>query len=153
METRFAALTVTATLALTDSKLAEMVAFPTFFAVASPLVVMETTEVADEAHVATPVTSCVVPSEKVAFAVNCCDKPRASVALEGVITIEVAYAAVTVMDAAPDTVPDVAVMLAVPAASARAKPLVGEVSLTVATNVFEEAQVTALVRFCVLPSL
>jgi hypothetical protein len=67
--------------------------------------------------------------------------------------IEVADADDTVRVAVPETVPEVAVMLALPAAIACANPLVGEVLLTVATAVFEEAHVALPVRLCVLLSL
>ena len=67
--------------------------------------------------------------------------------------IKVANADDIVRVAVPETVPDVAVMLALPTAIACANPLVGDVLLTVATAGFEEAQVALPVRFCVLLSL
>jgi hypothetical protein len=54
---KFAALTISEVLALTDSNDAEMVVVPTFFAVASPLTVMKATEVAEEPQEVTSVTS------------------------------------------------------------------------------------------------
>jgi hypothetical protein len=47
-------------------------------------------------------------------------------------------------------VPDVAVTVAVPCATAVANPVV---FFTVATEVFEEVQVAVVVRFCVVPSV
>ena len=46
--------------------------------------------------------------------------------------------------------PDVAVMLALPCATAVATPVV---LFTVATEVFDELQVAVVVRFCVDPSV
>jgi hypothetical protein len=57
IDCKFAALTVSEVLALTDSNDAEMVVVPTFFAVASPLTVMKATEVAEELQEVTSVTS------------------------------------------------------------------------------------------------
>jgi hypothetical protein len=56
MEFRFAAFTVKEVLPVTPPKIAEIVALPTFLAVARPLVVMEATEPADDLQVETPVT-------------------------------------------------------------------------------------------------
>jgi hypothetical protein len=47
-------------------------------------------------------------------------------------------------------VPDVAVMLALPCATAVANPVV---LFTVATEVFDEVQVAVVVKFCVDPSV
>jgi hypothetical protein len=57
IESRFAAFTVSEVLALTDSNDTEMVVVPTFFAVTSPLTVMNATEVAEELQELTFVTS------------------------------------------------------------------------------------------------
>jgi len=67
--------------------------------------------------------------------------------------METADAEVTVRIVVPDTVPEVAVMIALPFASVLAKPDVGDVLLTVATVVSEEFQATLLVKFWVLLSL
>ncbi len=67
--------------------------------------------------------------------------------------IEVAEAEVTLSVAVPEIDPDVAVMVTLPFATACTSPLVGEVVLTVAMAIFEEAQVALPVRFCWLPSL
>ncbi len=63
--------------------------------------------------------------------------------------IEVKTAAVTVKVAEPLMLPEVAVMVAVPGATAVASPL----SFTVATVAAEEVHLTVLLRFCVLPLL
>jgi hypothetical protein len=57
IDSKFAAFTVREVFALADSKETEMVVVPTFFAVASPLIVMKATEVFEELHDATLVTS------------------------------------------------------------------------------------------------
>jgi hypothetical protein len=67
--------------------------------------------------------------------------------------IEFSDAFVTVNAAVPETLPDVAVIVVFPAASALATPFVPDVLLIVATAGDDELQVTELVRFCVLPSL
>ena len=62
----------------------------------------------------------------------------------------VSTAAVTVSVTAGEvTAPLVAVMLAVPAVAEVADPLLPAALLMVATPVFEDDQVTLLVRFCV----
>jgi hypothetical protein len=71
------------------------------------------------------------------------------VELAGVTAIETRTGAVTVKDAAPLTEPDVAVMVVAPMDAAVATPP----ELMVATEVAEEAQMTLLVRFCVVPLL
>jgi len=71
MEFRFAAFTVTTDVPFIPPNEACTVDDPTFLAVPSPLAVIETTLVAEDCHVATPVMSCLLLSEKVAFAVNC----------------------------------------------------------------------------------
>jgi hypothetical protein len=57
---------------------------------------------------------------------------------------------VTVSVAVPDTLPEVAVMVLEPTAAAVAFPLVPDVLLIVATAVFDELQVTDVVRTCVV---
>ena len=82
-------------------------------------------------------------------AVNCCVAPALIDAVAGVTAIDCSVF-VTVNTAAGEvTVPSVAVMLLVPAATPVAKPL----ALIVATDVVPDVQVTELVIFAVLPSL
>jgi hypothetical protein len=71
IELRFAALTVSDVLLLTAPKVALIFVLPTFLAVARPLIVIEATEPVDDFQIAVSLTSWLVPSEKVAFAVNC----------------------------------------------------------------------------------
>jgi hypothetical protein len=67
----------------------------------------------------------------------------------GVTAIEVNTAEVTVNVAEPLTVPEVAVMVALPCATLVASPPLP----TVATEGFEEIQLALEVRFCVVPLL
>jgi hypothetical protein len=67
--------------------------------------------------------------------------------------METANAEVTVKEVVPETAPSLAVMVALPPASAFARPAVGDVVLMVAIVGSEEFHATLLVRFCVLLSL
>jgi hypothetical protein len=60
---------------------------------------------------------------------------------------------VTVSVAPPVTLPDIAVIVVEPAATAVAKPLEPAALLIAATPMLDELQVTAVVRFCVELSL
>jgi hypothetical protein len=153
IDARFAAFTVSAAFPLTPPIVAEMVAVPIFNPVASPLTVIEAIPVLEDFHVTTPVTSCTLPSEKVPVAVNCCEIPNGMFGFAGVTAIKLITAAVTVKVVDPETVPEVAVMVLLPAASAFASPCVGMVVLIVATAVFDELQVALPVSFWVVPSL
>ena len=82
------------------------------------------------------------------MAANCWVVPLAIDALAGVMAIDASGAGVTVNPVEPVIVPEVAWMVVLPVATAVASPPV----LMVATMVLVEAQVTVLVRFCVLPS-
>src|SRR5947209_20123504 len=100
IESRLAALTVTAAVAVIPSKVAPTVELPTFVPVAKPLFVIESAEVEDD-HCVTFVTSCEVPSEKSALAVNCWVFPSVRAIEEGVTCIEAADAELTVSVAVP----------------------------------------------------
>lgn len=71
----------------------------------------------------------------------------------GVTVMEFRVALVTVSEAMAVIVPDVAVIVEEPATSALASPLVGTVSLIVATVVEEEVHVAMLVTSFELPSV
>jgi hypothetical protein len=77
-------------------------------------------------------------------------RPAATEAVAGVTAMEVNTAAVTVKVADPLIVPEVAVMVALPCARLLANPVW---SPTVATDVFDEAQLAVVLKFCVEPSL
>ena len=124
---------------------------PWFFPVASPLFeVTVAIFVAEDVQVDRFEMFWVVPSEKFPFAVNCCCVPTSMVGLAGVTVIEFREAFVTVRVADPEMLPMVAVMVALPCATAVAMPFVPPVLLTVATVVEDEFQLTLEVRFWVL---
>ena len=66
--------------------------------------------------------------------------------------IDESVAAVTVRVEDPDMLPEVAVIVEVPAARQDARPLEPAALLIAATVVLEELQVTDAVRLCVVPS-
>ena len=148
MEDRVVAVTVMVVFLEILPEAAMMVAVPAATAVASPLLSMVATEVLDEVQVTSVVISWVVPSEYVPEAVNCLVFPSGTLGLAGVRDIEDRVAGVTVMLVFFAILPEVAVMVAVPAARAVASPPV----LTVATEVLDEAQVTRVVISWVVPS-
>jgi hypothetical protein len=126
-----------------------MVAEPAATPVASPLLLTVAVGVLDEVQVTCAVISCVVESEYVPVAVNCWVAPTALLAVAGVTAIEDRVAAaVTVKVAVPDLPLKVAVMVAVPAALAVARPLLA----TVAVAVLDELQVTCVVIVWVVES-
>ncbi len=85
----------------------------------------------------------------VPVAVNCCVVPSATVDVCGLIAIDTSAAAVTVSTPEPLTVPEVAVMFAVPMPTLCASPPL----LIVAVETVSDDHVVVLVRFCVLPSV
>jgi hypothetical protein len=122
--------------------------------VARPLLVVTVAIlVADEVQAERFETSWVVPSEKFPVAVNCCCVPTSIDGVAGVTVIELSDAFVTVSEAVPDTLPELAVIVVIPPATPVASPFVPPVLLMVATVVEEELHVTELVRFWVLWSL
>ncbi len=86
------------------------------------------------------------------MAVNCRVVPLAMLELAGVIAIDKSVAEVTVRVVDPETFPEAAVILVVPAATDVARPLEPIALLIVATLVFDEDHATIVVRFCVDPS-
>src|ERR1700722_8197296 len=97
--------------------------------------------------------SCVELSENLPVAVNCCVDPAVIVGDCGEIVIETRTAGVTVSVADPVMLPEVAMIDAVPLATAVASPCEPEALLTVATAALEELHVEVVVMSCVLPSL
>jgi hypothetical protein len=136
---------------------AEIVAVPAATAVARPwlpaALLIVATDCVSESQVTEVVMFCVELSENLPVAVNCCVDPAVIVGDCGEIEIEIRTAGVTVSVADPEMLPEVAVMDAVPAATAVASPCDPETLLIVATVVLEELQVDVVVMFCVLPSL
>jgi len=152
IEARSAAFTLAEALPLIVPEAAVMVTVPRFRAVTRPLTVIEATLVFDELQVTMPVTSCVLPSENVPVAVNCCKVPSGRDAFAGVTAIDVKVALVTVSTALDETLPEVAVMFATPGASPFASPG-APFTLMPATEGLAEAHCTNVVRFCVVPSV
>jgi hypothetical protein len=109
---------------------------------------IDATLVLEEFQATVSVRSCVVLSENVPVAVNCWVVPLAMLGLVGVIARDTSVAGFTVSVVEPDILPDDAVIVVVPAATAAAKPEL----LIVATPVLDEPQVTVVVRFCVVLS-
>jgi hypothetical protein len=108
--------------------------------------------VLDELQVTDAVKSCVVPSEYLPVAVNCLVVPTALVGLEGIIEIDDNVAEVTVSEVELVTLPDVAVIVDVPAARQDVRPLDPAALLIAAEAVLDELQVTDAVKFFVVPS-
>jgi hypothetical protein len=129
-----------------------MVTEPKSRPVPRPLTVIDTIPVSEELHVTELAMSCFVLSEKVPVAVNCCTVPSGIETLPGVTAIETRKALVTVKDAVPETLPDVAEMVVVPAVSAFANPGT-PFKLMLATAGLEDTQVTDEVMFWELPSV
>src|SRR5208337_4135035 len=143
-----AALTVITVEPLILPSVALMVDVPVATAVANPPLAMVATDVVAEAQVTWLVRFCVVLSEYVPVAVNCCVCPLRTLGLPGVTAIDCSTAALTVITVEPLILPSVALMVDGPVATAVANPPL----VMVATDVVAEAQVTWLVRFCVVLS-
>ena len=76
----------------------------------------------------------------------------AMLGLVGVIAMDMSNAGVTVRAVDPDMLPDVAVIVADPVSTKEANPLEPASLLIVATARFDELQVTAVVKSCVVLS-
>jgi hypothetical protein len=148
IEDRVPEVTVRVVLPETVPEVAVMVVVPAVRAVARPLLLIPATVVLDELQVTCVVISRVVPSEKVAVAVNCWVIATDMTGLAGVKDMEDWPSEFTVRVVLPETVPEVAVMVTVPVAMAVARPLLS----TVATNGLCEFQVTCAVISWVVPS-
>ncbi len=148
MEDGLVEATVRVVLPETVPEVAVMVTVPVAMAVTRPLLVTAATVVLDELQVTCAVISWVVSSENVAVAVNCWVAATDMTGLAGVTAMEDRVAEVTVRVVLPETVPEVAVTVVVPAARAVARPLM----LTVATNGLDELQVTCADISWVVPS-
>jgi hypothetical protein len=114
---------------------AVIVVLPVASVVAKPAALIVATLVVDDVHVACVVRSCVVLSENVPVAVNCCVVPSAFVGFVGVTAIEDNVAAVMVRVVARLSAPTVAVIVVVPAASAVASPPLAMVAFVMSLDV------------------
>ena len=138
------------TLDVTPLWVAVMLLEPIPTPVASPLALIEATEVVEEFHVAELVRFCVVPSLNVPVAVKSSIVPFAIDVVVAVMLIDCRAAAVILSAIVFELTPlCVAVMLLDPTARPVASPL----ALIVAAAVFDELHAAELVKFCVLPSL
>ncbi len=135
---------------------AVIVVAPVETEVASPLkpavLLIVATDADVELHVTDPVTFCVVLSEKVPVAVNCCVVPRVILGLVGVTEMDTSTAGVTANVVEPDMLPEMAVIVVEPIATDVALPLESAALLMPATVVDNELQATDVVKFCVVLS-
>jgi hypothetical protein len=145
-------LTVSEVLPLTDPEAAVIVTVPRFPADASPLTVIDATLFFEELQVTVSVMFCVVPSENVPVAVNCCTVPSGMDAFTGVTAIETRVALVTVRMALELMLPEDAVIVELPAANPIASPGT-PFTFMLATERFVEVHCTDPVTFCMLPSV
>jgi len=129
-------------------KVAVIVAEPAATALISPGALTIATPAFDESQPTEAVRFCVVLSEYVPVATNCFDVPSGMLGFVGVIEMDESVAGFTVRVVDPDMVPDVTVIVVVPAVTDVARPP----ALIVATPVLEEAQVDVNVRSCVVLS-
>ena len=148
MEDRGAAVTVRVVFPEIVPWVAVMAVVPAETAVARPLLVMVAANVFNELQATDMVISWVVPSENVPVAANCWVDPTEMIGLVGVTAMEDTVEDVTVRVVLPEIVPEVAVMVAAPAETDVASPLL----LTEAIEVFDELQVTDTVISWVVPS-
>src|SRR6266704_2021138 len=152
IEERVAFVAVSVVLPETSPSVAVIVVVPAATDVAKPCeppaLLIVATPAAEELQVTWVVRSCVVLSLKVPVAVNCRVVPFAILGVVGVTVIVDRIAAVTVSVVLPETRPNVAVIVVVPAATDVAKPALS----IVATPVFDELQATWAVKSCVLLS-
>jgi hypothetical protein len=152
IETSVAGDTVTVACPVTVPNVAVMVVVPTARPVTVPAVAaaIETEAVigADDVQTTLDVMSTMLPSLKVPVACSATVPPTCTVDIGGVTAMLRSVAAVTVTRLVPLWVPSVAVIVDVPAASARALP----VAPIETTAVAELDQVTMLVRSARVPS-
>ncbi len=118
-------------------------------AVKSPVLLIVPAEVFDEFHCALDVISCATPSDVVAIAEYCTVVPCNVLVLVGLTAIDVIFPSDTVTLVVPVTVPEAALMVEVPIASAVTRPVL----LTLATVGAELLQNRLEERVFVVPSL
>jgi hypothetical protein len=96
---------VSVVLPLTPPKVAEMVVVPAAAVVARPVAPIVATFAFEEVQVTCVVRSCVVASEYVPVAVNCCVAPTDTVGATGVTAMELSVGAAMVTFTAADAAP------------------------------------------------
>jgi len=124
-----------------------MLVVPAATAVTRPLLVTVATDVLDEVQVTCVDTLRVVPSEYEPEAASCWVFPGGTLAVSGVTDTEDNVALVTVRVTVPEILPEVAVMIVVPAATVVTRPLL----LTVAADALDELQATCVVISRLVP--
>src|SRR5206468_1456400 len=134
-------------------KVAVIVVVPAATDVARPALSIVAKAVFAALLVTRDVTSCVGLWLEVSVGVECRVVPFATLGAVGVTVIVDRFAAVTVSVVLPETPPEVAVIVVVPAATDVARPCDPPALLIVATAVLDELQVTWVVRSCVVVSL
>jgi len=149
IDCRCAATTVSVEESLKPPALAEIVVVPSLRVVASPVLSTLATAELEELHVTPPLRSALDPSLYIAVATYFWLTPMGIVRSPGETEIEVIVGALTVMANDCVTVPNVAVIVAEPAATAVSTPLTS----TLATTPDEEFQATTVVMSLLLPSL
>jgi len=132
-------------LPVTPLAAAEIVDVPGPTSLARPAASIVATSGSDDVQATEVVRSCVEASEKVPVAVNGCVAPLATVGLAGVTAIEASTGGATVSVVLPLTVPELAVMVVVPTATAVARP---PAAMVAAAGV-DDVQVTEAVMSCV----
>jgi hypothetical protein len=148
MEDRVAAVTVRVVLPEILPEVAVMVAVPAASPVARPLLFTVAADVFEELQVTWVVISWLVPSEYVPEAANWLVFPMGRLGLAGVSDMEDRVAEGTVRVVLPEIKYEAAVIVAVPGATAVARPLL----FTVATDVLDDLQMTRVVITWVVPS-
>lgn len=133
----------------TAARLAVIVAVPTPAPMANPPDPIVAIASDDVLQLAADVRFCWLPSLYVPVATYCCVVPFAIAPLPGLTANDTSTGGDTVTPVDVPTVPELALIFAVPNAKAITKPLL----LTGATVGESEAHVTELVRSCVLPSV
>ena len=128
MKDRMAEVTVRVLFPEMTPEVAVMVAVPAATAVAKPMLLTVAADGLEELQVTCVITSRLVPSEYKPEAVNCWVTPAGILGLTGVTDMEARVAEVTVRVVFPEIVPEVAVMVAVPAATAVDRPLLSTVA-------------------------
>src|SRR5262245_40662583 len=123
IEVNVALLTVSVVVLVTAPTVARMVLVPTAKAEARPPEEIVAAAVLLEVQRAEAVTFCVVLSEKVPVAVNCCVTPTGMEGLAGVMAIDTRVAEVTVMFVLLLLPPKLAVMVELPTFAAVARPV------------------------------
>ncbi len=138
----------------TDPRVAPIADVPSPVLVANPELLIVATAVFPAVQATEVVMSWVLPSEYVPVAVNCWVAPKSIDGRAGATAIATRVGAeVTVNLVEPVTLPDVALMVAVPPANALANPFVPATLLIVATALLLLFHVTDCVRSDFLPLL